>query len=113
MIPRPPRSTLFPYTTLFRSRQDISKDPGRQKLIGILDGLAKIFIEDVANFRGTSFDDVYNNYGQGDMFLAKDAVDKGMVDGISSLTDVILTKGIVSTTNKGGNMSLKIGRAHV
>src|SRR5439155_20467452 len=22
MIPRPPRSTLFPYTTLFRSRQD-------------------------------------------------------------------------------------------
>src|SRR5690554_7331045 len=73
MIPRPPRSTLFPYTTLFRSRQDISKDPGRQKLIGILDGLAKIFIEDVANFRGTSFDDVYNNYGQGDMFLAKDA----------------------------------------
>jgi hypothetical protein len=94
-------STLSP-----NKRQDISKDPGRQKLIGILDGLAKIFIEDVANFRGTSFDDVYNNYGQGDMFLAKDAVDKGMVDGISSLTDVILTKGIVSTTNKGGNMSL-------
>src|SRR2546430_7298487 len=24
MIRRPPRSTLFPYTTLFRSRQDIS-----------------------------------------------------------------------------------------
>src|SRR5438034_4712520 len=25
MIPRPPRSTLFPYTTLFRSAQSISK----------------------------------------------------------------------------------------
>src|SRR2546422_1799420 len=24
MIRRPPRSTLFPYTTLFRSRQDVS-----------------------------------------------------------------------------------------
>src|SRR5687767_15696969 len=27
MILRPPRSTLFPYTTLFRSRRD--RDPGR------------------------------------------------------------------------------------
>src|SRR5437764_11226888 len=27
MIPRPPRSTLFPYTTLFRSRVDQVGDP--------------------------------------------------------------------------------------
>src|SRR3712207_7983739 len=32
MIRRPPRSTLFPYTTLFRSRPDSSKTPcGRSK----------------------------------------------------------------------------------
>src|SRR4051812_49923803 len=33
MIRRPPRSTLFPYTTLFRSRQILPlhwKEPGRQ-----------------------------------------------------------------------------------
>src|SRR5687767_15361950 len=29
MIRRPPRSTLFPYTTLFRSRRDIFRGPGR------------------------------------------------------------------------------------
>src|SRR2546430_10209863 len=29
MIRRPPRSTLFPYTTLFRSRQDV--DPGADR----------------------------------------------------------------------------------
>src|SRR2546422_2025884 len=28
MIRRPPRSTLFPYTTLFRSRHDIAPDDG-------------------------------------------------------------------------------------
>src|SRR2546422_7907846 len=28
MIRRPPRSTLFPYTTLFRSRQEATKGPG-------------------------------------------------------------------------------------
>src|SRR2546422_3345403 len=27
MIRRPPRSTLFPYTTLFRSRQDACRNP--------------------------------------------------------------------------------------
>src|SRR5438876_8124149 len=31
MIPRPPRSTLFPYTTLFRSR---TGDPDRVRLTG-------------------------------------------------------------------------------
>src|SRR5689334_23961921 len=29
MIPRPPRSTLFPYTTLFRSRDREPGGPGR------------------------------------------------------------------------------------
>src|SRR2546430_10359457 len=28
MIRRPPRSTLFPYTTLFRSFQDVTKEVG-------------------------------------------------------------------------------------
>src|SRR5690349_24032968 len=33
MLRRPPRSTLFPYTTLFRSRQDQDRDrlPRRQR----------------------------------------------------------------------------------
>src|SRR4051812_49735580 len=38
MIRRPPRSTLFPYTTLFRSPDDGSdyraRDPGRGLLLG-------------------------------------------------------------------------------
>src|SRR5690349_22188730 len=33
MIRRPPRSTLFPYTTLFRSRGDVA--PGRRPAAGL------------------------------------------------------------------------------
>src|SRR3712207_7261373 len=34
MIRRPPRSTLFPYTTLFRSREhQPCRQPGEQKLV--------------------------------------------------------------------------------
>src|SRR3712207_8855734 len=42
MIRRPPRSTLFPYTTLFRSggvdhRVQERADPGPKELLGVLD----------------------------------------------------------------------------
>src|SRR3712207_7587217 len=37
MIRRPPRSTLFPYTTLFRSLRDLSLQPAE---IVVLDGTA-------------------------------------------------------------------------
>src|SRR3989449_7812634 len=43
MIRRPPRSTLFPYTTLFRSALPRDEDRGirRRDLAGQLDGPAK------------------------------------------------------------------------
>src|SRR5256885_7292006 len=44
MIRRPPRSTLFPYTTLFRSLRNIEdsrKQPCRQRFIGNLRGYRK------------------------------------------------------------------------
>src|SRR5256885_3924152 len=37
MIRRPPRSTLFPYTTLFRSRRRVQRGPGRQGSRGCAD----------------------------------------------------------------------------
>src|SRR3712207_7348695 len=38
MIRRPPRSTLFPYTTLFRSPEGAVRDPGGLDLLGHLPG---------------------------------------------------------------------------
>src|SRR5438105_8592828 len=35
MIPRPPRSTLFPYTTLFRSLRHRPPQPGCRRLRGV------------------------------------------------------------------------------
>src|SRR5258707_1784758 len=39
MIRRPPRSTLFPYTTLFRSRTDARVQVGRQDQRGDVGGI--------------------------------------------------------------------------
>src|SRR3712207_7725875 len=41
MIRRPPRSTLFPYTTLFRSLERGTADAGRERLAELLDDRAK------------------------------------------------------------------------
>src|SRR3712207_7590075 len=35
MIRRPPRSTLFPYTTLFRSQADVHEDPRAAALMPV------------------------------------------------------------------------------
>src|SRR2546430_12241174 len=48
MIRRPPRSTLFPYTTLFRSRAEVGDGPGRRGL----DGLAVPVDKDGAEAEG-------------------------------------------------------------
>src|SRR5437879_10222923 len=34
MLPRPPSSTLFPYTTLFRSQHDLPVEEARAVLVG-------------------------------------------------------------------------------
>src|SRR3712207_7686912 len=50
MIRRPPRSTLFPYTTLFRSRPQVELDDlgvVHQRLTGVGVGVAAL-VEDVA-----------------------------------------------------------------
>src|SRR5688572_32273347 len=43
MIRRPPRSTLFPYTTLFRSRIGISPDPTLLEWVDQMTGPGKRF----------------------------------------------------------------------
>src|SRR5258708_29244178 len=42
MIRRPPRSTLFPYTTLFRSHGQIQDDEVRVKFLGFFDPLSAV-----------------------------------------------------------------------
>src|SRR5260370_28854714 len=42
MIRRPPRSTLFPYTTLFRSGLFLGPAAGAEGVVGLLDGLLHI-----------------------------------------------------------------------
>lgn len=95
-------------TTILRSNLSPNKnlDPntpaGRSALEKNIDAAAKVFLETVAAYRGTTYEDVLENYGQGATFIGQDAVDAGLADGIESLDSLI--EKMLNHQKIGGNM---------
>ena len=92
---------------------DIATDEGKAVIMQILDGIATIFIDSVAQNRKTTFENVSENYGKGSMFLAGQAKQLGMIDEISTFQDT-LKKLTIKEINingfnkiKGENMTLE------
>jgi signal peptide peptidase SppA len=83
---------------------DPADDKGKKQIQSHIDTYANIFIEAVARNRGVAVDEVIANYGQGDIVIGKDAIEKGMADEIGTFDMAIneLNK-IVSKNNKTKN----------
>ena len=86
-----------------KKRLDPKLDEGRAELQKQIDGLADIFIDDVAAFRDVSREKVLLDFGQGSTFLANEAIKIGMADEISSLRDVIAELTTADTSNNNTN----------
>lgn len=67
-----------------RKRPDVSSDDGRAQIQQYVDALAQVFIDSVAAARGVSSEHVAQNFGQGDMLLAGQALAAGMIDQIGT-----------------------------
>lgn len=80
---------------------DPSTPSGRAALERNLDTTAHVFLDAVAKFRGMSFDDVNEKFGQGSLFVGQEAVEIGMADEVKSLDALI--KEMSNNTN-GGSM---------
>lgn len=72
-----------------RKRTDLTTEEGRSELQSILDGMADIFINSVADGRNTDYENVLNNFGRGGMKLANEAMRIGMIDRIVSTRDFL------------------------
>lgn len=101
-------------TVVSSQTPDKNIDPKTQKgIAGIqktVDGLADIFIATVAKNRGATIETVKEGYGRGRVLLARDALDAGMIDGISSLQNLMDSLSAVAsgkTREKGKKMDLK------
>lgn len=95
-------------TTILRSSLSPNKnlDPatpaGRSAIEKNIDAAAKVFLETVAGYRGTTYENVLENYGQGAAFIGQDAVDAGLADGIESLDSLV--EKMLNHEKIGGNM---------
>src|SRR3712207_9488737 len=75
MIRRPPRSTLFPYTTLFRSRRDLEPvDPGLLDGLAVTDHFARRVADDAGHDRNPSAALLDGDLGDSDRLLDRQGV---------------------------------------
>lgn len=91
----------FVRSNLSRNKNlDPNTPAGRDALEKTLDSEAKVFMESVAKYRGTTYENVLNNYGQGALFVGQEAVENGMLDEIISLAALVERM----SNTKGGSM---------
>lgn len=71
-------------------RPDVKTKEGRAVVQALVDNLADIFVEAVAENRDTTVKDVLANFGKGGLLVASQALEVGMIDGISTINDFMI-----------------------
>jgi ClpP class serine protease len=85
---------------------DVTTDEGKKIVQSQLDQIEAIFIEDIASGRGVSIDKVKSDFGQGGVFLAKDALNHGMIDELDTKQRT-QQPGATTTTQEAKTMNLQ------
>ena len=65
-----------------KKRPDVTTEEGKETVRETLDQIESVFIKDIATGRGVDVDTVKNDFGQGGVFLADNALKNGMIDKI-------------------------------
>lgn len=88
-----------------RKNLDPFNDAGESQIINHLNQVADIFINDVAKYRKTDIGDIQNNYGQGGVLFAQQALSVGMVDSVGDMQTALthLMAAVDSGQEKTGN----------
>lgn len=91
-------------------------DEGRAEIQERVDYLYEIFVGAVAKARGVGVDVVLENMADGRVFIGQQAVKAGLVDGVSTLDELIANlkqraAGVASQINEGAQMDLETLKA--
>ena len=76
------------YKRIASDTEPLSEE-GKADIQGKVDYLYSLFVADIAEFRGVSEQEVIKNMADGRTFIGKQALDAGLVDGVSTLDAVI------------------------
>lgn len=72
-----------------KKRMDPQTESGRAHYQEIADAMAQVFVDAVATHRGVSADDVVERFGEGGLVASASAVERGMVDRISTFAEYL------------------------
>lgn len=70
-------------TDASKKRPDVTTEAGKAEVRELLDSMHTLFVEAIAEGRGTDVENVNANFGQGATLLADDALKRGMIDSIA------------------------------
>lgn len=101
-----PQEVAVTSTNAPEKAPDPTTDEGKAAIQKLLDSIESIFIEDIADGRGVTVDQVKANFGKGGVYLAKDALNHGMIDSINNL-ERSPTPGATTTTQEANTMNLQ------
>ena len=80
--------TAGKYKRIASQYEPLSQE-GRADIQAKVDHLYSVFVEDVARNRGVSTDAVLEKMADGRVFIGKQSIEAGLVDGVATLTDLI------------------------
>lgn len=83
-------------------RADPATEGGRAEIQRVVDALAQVFVQSVAENRGVSTDTVTNDFGRGGVLVGQAAVTAGMADRLGSLESVIAELANPKAKTTGG-----------
>ena len=91
-----------------KKRPDVTTDAGKAVIRETLDQIESIFIADIAAGRKVTADKVKLEFGQGGMYVAAHALERGMIDEIKSSdsTQTTSAKSPITYTSKGENSQM-------
>lgn len=79
-----------------KKRVDPESDAGKAQILAYADTLAEIFLQTVAANRGVTIEKAKSDFGQGDVFVGKQAVSAGLADRVGTFEGLMET--LTSTT---------------
>lgn len=84
---------------------DPTTEEGKAIIRTQLDAYEDLFIDAIAEGRGTTAKDVRKNFGQGGVYLAEEALNRGMIDGIAGQTATAkVPKNKTAANARGANI---------
>lgn len=97
------------YKRVASEYRPLDKD-GQAHMQEFVDYLYSVFVNDVAAYRGVSVDEALAGMADGRVFVGRQAIDAGLVDGVSTLDDLIATLASGQMPRRGPTRKTAVAR---